>query len=445
MLGRAVVPPLLWQIESGFFQLPTFEGAPLSALAAAVGIGMTLLAVTACYLTIRRELRERPAFLLRPKAPAVGGAGMFARVVMLWVHLDSRTRSVLRSLGRYKLRTMMAMMGITFSAALFLSALGMRDTILYSLRYHYEEYTRYDAAAYVRQGQQMQTGEWESLPVCTVVLTRLLPIEVRGKNGNKSMLLRVLPQEQDLLDLPKLSGDGVLLSSKYADALDIRVGDTIQITAAGKAAPVDVLVDGLYDAVLEQAAYMNVQAFGHLLVPAQSQEVLLLQGLEQGWEAALEAMPKIGSWETEANQRTAANDLLSAMIGMIGLIILFALILAGVVIYNTALLSYLEQERDYATLRVLGYQPAEVRGMMIMESMLVAAFSSLLAIWPGRLLIGIVLGVAQPDNMQVIVQLDPLSVLVSQFALLFFVWLIQRFMARRASKVDMVAALKSAE
>ncbi|HFD39888.1 MAG TPA: ABC transporter permease, partial [Anaerolineae bacterium] len=64
---------------------------------------------------------------------------------------------------------------------------------------------------------------------------------------------------------------------------------------------------------------------------------------------------------------------------MMGMFLIFALIMAGAVIFNTMTVNVLERQREIATMRALGQRRSRLRWMITVENLLIG----LLALLPG--------------------------------------------------------------
>ena len=94
----------------------------LAALAAGLGVGITLAATWAA---VTATLRESPAQLMLPRAPKAGKRILLERVRPLWRRLSFSWKVTFRNLFRYKKRFVMTMVGIAGCTALLLTGLGL--------------------------------------------------------------------------------------------------------------------------------------------------------------------------------------------------------------------------------------------------------------------------------------------------------------------------------
>ncbi len=123
-----------------YFTPLNWDQGALALLAAAASTGIATLA--ACF----RELRSKPAELMRPEAPKSGKRVFLERITPLWKRLNFTYKSTLRNLIRYKKRFFMTIIGIGGCMALMLVGYGLEDSITEIAKRQYVEIFTYDAS-----------------------------------------------------------------------------------------------------------------------------------------------------------------------------------------------------------------------------------------------------------------------------------------------------------
>jgi putative ABC transport system permease protein len=182
--------------------------------------------------------------------------------------------------------------------------------------------------------------------------------------------------------------DGLTLSRRLSDLLKVDIGDHVRVQLLDGARPVSVLqVRAIADTFLGGAAYIQWEAisavFGepprisslHLLMDPTRSERLAAQMRET---------PAVISTVFLKETRRSQEELFARGAGfMASLFIAFAGLMAAGIAFSTARITLAEQQRDLATLRVLGFSPNECSGLLLGE----IAVLTILAI-PLGLLIG---------------------------------------------------------
>ena len=127
------------------------------------------------------------------------------------------------------------------------------------------------------------------------------------------------------------------------------------------------------------------------------------------------------------------------------LIILAVLALAFVICYNMGLMNFVERTREYATLKVLGYHQKEIRRLIMRENSIISFFGVALGIWPGIALTDIIMHTCEPESGFYPGAPTIQSIVIACVVTYLFSQLLQRMLARKVQKIDMVEALKSVE
>jgi len=109
------------------------------------------------------------------------------------------------------------------------------------------------------------------------------------------------------------------------------------------------------------------------------------------------------------------------------------------------LMNFTERVRDYATLKVLGYHQKEIKSLMMRENDLTALVAVVLGIWPGILLVDIILGMVHHDSMIFVSDITWPSIVGACLITFVFSRFIEWLLTRKVPSIDMVEALKSVE
>ncbi|WP_304249517.1 ABC transporter permease, partial [Limosilactobacillus gastricus] len=127
------------------------------------------------------------------------------------------------------------------------------------------------------------------------------------------------------------------------------------------------------------------------------------------------------------------------------LIIVFAMLLIVVVLYNLGALSFVERSRDYATLSVLGIKKNELRTLTLIENLITTLIGWLIGIPAGIWFLGEYVNTFSTINLVYTPYVNWMTITLASG----FVWLCSLstslLISRRIRKLDMVQALKGVE
>ncbi len=124
------------------------------------------------------------------------------------------------------------------------------------------------------------------------------------------------------------------------------------------------------------------------------------------------------------------------------MIIVFAIALAAVVIYNLINMNISERTREIATLKVLGYKPPEVSGYIYREIFIMAIIGIIIGLPLGILLLWIVMTLLEFGSLADIYWY---TYLVAIAIVAAFTLIIAGVMIRRINKINMTDSLKSVD
>ncbi|AMP21223.1 hypothetical protein AZF37_08730 [endosymbiont 'TC1' of Trimyema compressum] len=114
------------------------------------------------------------------------------------------------------------------------------------------------------------------------------------------------------------------------------------------------------------------------------------------------------------SQIEAMKDTFASADAVVYILILGAIVLGTTVIYNLGLLNYSEMMRDYATLKVLGFYPGEIRLLSFKENSFLYVIGWLLVIPAGQGFLKIYMGVLSNDSMIFFLNLNLQAILLLQ-------------------------------
>jgi putative ABC transport system permease protein len=179
----------------------------------------------------------------------------------------------------------------------------------------------------------------------------------------------LLDEHERVVQVPR---DGLLLSSKLAELLAVRLGDRIRVEVLEGEQPVrEVPVSGFITEYGGTNAYMDIGAVHRLLREGDHMTGAFLSverdRLEQLY-LTLKDTPRVSGVTIKAASVKSFHDTIAENLGNIRFFnVLFATVIAFGVVYNSARISLAERSRDLATLRVIGFTRAEISAILLGE------------------------------------------------------------------------------
>jgi putative ABC transport system permease protein len=182
-------------------------------------------------------------------------------------------------------------------------------------------------------------------------------------------LFRLLDQA---LQPVAMRGDGITLSHNLAQKLGVTVGDVVTARATdGQRASADLTVVAVVKPYLAGAAYMELSALSRALrEPGRvtAAYVLMDPSDRDALNEEAKELPMIAGVSYLDNASASMRKMLNEGTGFFAyMFVVFSSLMAGGVAYSAARVTFAEQERDLATLRVLGFSRREVSYVLLAE------------------------------------------------------------------------------
>ncbi|MBO6040461.1 MAG: FtsX-like permease family protein, partial [Oscillospiraceae bacterium] len=455
-LGCTLLPYIIWyayQIMYTYDALLFYYSARMCLFCILIAV---LGTVGSAWLACRKQLAERPAELIRPKAPAVGKRIFLEYITPLWTKLPFLSKVTLRNAFRYPLRVLMMLLGIGGCTALLLTGFGIRDSVEEISAYQYEEIFLYDMTVSYDEDELPAGGEISSLWADSTdawALTCQKPVTLRADGGKEKSTTLVAAEQKSLEQVISLHKGSVpvafpgageaVITQKLADELNASVGDCI--TVEPETAPVfSVTVSGICDNYIGHFIYVSAETAGN---PANNTALVRAADAADSGKLAASLRSEDGILYVQLSQqaRDTIDSSMASIDLVVALIVVCSAALAFITLYNLTNINILERIREVATVKVLGFFPYETARYILSENLLLSFLGAVLGIAAGKYLHLFILQLIRIENMIFDVRIAPLSYVLSFVVTLVFALLTNLFMRRRLDAVSMTESLKSVE
>lgn len=333
----------------------------------------------------RNAARLEPADAMRPPPPERGGKVVIEKMGFLWARLSFRWKMIFRSVFRNPFRSIVSLSASAVATALLVASISLNDGLNYLMNYHFDELAHQDLTLTLRDPRGTGSlGEIARLPTVSDSEPQLVVIcDLENGPHKRRTPVTGLPRDIRLytpLDAAgrpvAVPGEGLILTRKLAEILDVGEGDNLRLRpliARREVAYAPVI--RVIDSFLGLSAYCDIRYLSHLLGEDWAANSLLVStfrgSLDRKLTKDLRARPKV----IGVGQRERALKQMKATMGkFMGSFIVVMIIFAGIVafgsIFNAALVSLSERQREVGTLRVLGYSSGQVTRIFSGESFL---------------------------------------------------------------------------
>jgi putative ABC transport system permease protein len=446
----------LTRFYANFFRFPTYDFIlDWRIIVPTLLAGMAVAAIGAM-AAVRRAVILPAAEAMRPEPPPEFRPTFIERLGVQ-AFLSQAARMVLRSLERQPFRASITTLGISFAAAVMILGSFNADVVDYLIDYEFHRVQRQDVTVtFVEPRSGRAERELAAMPgVLHAEGFRALPVRFRaghrhergaitGLDPNGALMQLMDDAEQDVA-LPR---DGLLLTDKLADLLQVKAGDVVKVEVLERDRPVhDVLVAGVVRQFTGQGAWMDLAAVQRMM-REQDQLSGAYLAVDPAHTEALYSQLKQTPGVAGVSVKLAAVDSFMELYAEIILTmrtfnILFGSIIAIGVVYNAARITFAERKHELATLRVIGFSRREVSAILFGE----LAILTLIAI-PIGLIIGYWFAVAavaalDTEDLRMPMVIEPSTYAMAATTVLVATFASALFVRRGIDKLDLVAVLKT--
>lgn len=460
LLGCFLFPQVIWFaycIMYNFsprltlsYDLPTFAFILVSYT------GLTLLVTWYC---CRRELKEVPAELIRPKAPASGKA-LFFENMAFWKKLKFLNKVAIRNIFRYHQRLAMMLLGIGGCTALLVTGFGLKDSISGITDRQYGTVNLYDVCATfadpLTDEEQEDFRQDLKGQADRVLFCQQGGIDIEFGGGVKSIYF--LASDADLdgfidlhsgdLDVAMPGNNEAVLSIGVCRSMGIEIGDTI-VLRNSDLEELTLTVSGIYDNHVYNYAIVSGETLRSQWDRSpEEQAAFMLAGANQDVHelgAAVAGCSNVLNVTVSADIAGQVGGMLNALDAVIVLIVVCAGLLAGIVLYNLTNINIKERIREIATIKVLGFNAAETGSYVFKENLALTAMGTVLGLFGGKLLHAVVMSYVRIDMVWFGNHISWLSYLISAVLTIAAALIVDFVMYFQLEKINMAEALKSVE
>lgn len=438
-LGYAVCKLIMSEngMMGTYFDMPDWSAAVPEfcfPVMAATIIMLTLIS----FLSVRRQLKGTAADALRPYSPKKMRK-TFVERLRFWDKLHFGVKWNIRDLLRHKSRSAMTLFGIAGCMVLMVGGLGMRDTMAGFLELLNNDISNYTTKvnlvddADLKKASELYDelgGDWESLSGISLDGDTVTLDIIRNPNN----MFNVIDEENKRI---KLSDEGVYLCLRLKDRASI--GDEIEFSPYGSGDTYKAKVIGYNRSVMTESVTMTDALADKLGIDYTISSIYTDKKTDGIKSSAL-----ISGKQDKKQLMETFNSFVEIMDSMVIILVLAAVVLGIVVLYNLGVMSYVERSRELATLKVLGFRNRTIGRLLISQNIWLTFVGVIIGLPAG---VGVLqwLLTALAGEYEMKLMLGALTYGVSILLTFGVSLLVGLMVARKNKKIDMVEALKGTE
>lgn len=501
--GFLGIPAFLLVVLRGLYVMPDVRLA-YDWLYGTAGVALFVVGVLAATVyACAQEMRQKPASLMRPKAPRAGSRILLERIKPLWNRMSFLGKVTARNIFRFKSRLIMTVGGVAGCTALIVCGLAINDTVAALGAKQYQDVYQYDLmvvandddADAMRQKVASDGRATSSMDV------RVESGDLTGDSGSESIQLVAVPDSErsefgkmvtlqpvrsswvdGAADTVSLGDDGVIVSQSAASAMGVKAGGMVTLTN-GDDMQAEAHVSAVIRSVIGSDVYVSETYYRQLFDTAASGTSSASSASDSGesdnqngesgtsngassngqqlvWNAMYAKLKGSGESQAAYAEKLEDDDAVMKAVScahmaesfkfdLMGAVVALIVALAGglalVVLFTLANTNVSEREREMATLKVLGFFDKEVHHYVNREMMVLTMMGVVLGLPLGRFVGGLLTAALNMPALYFEVECTPLSYVIAAGATMAFALLVQLFVNPVLDRIDPISSLKSVE
>ena len=462
-VGLYLLPTIVWSLYSMIYNMPHFYCTYRFGIGL-IGIILAFICIGgATLLVARKELKQMPSVLMRPKPPKNGKKILLEKISFIWKRFNFSHKVTARNIFRYKKRAIMTVVGIAGCTGLMLTGFGIRDSVDDIPSAQFNGIFKYDTSItlsntnglsdieeYLKNNESIEnfvevcatTGELSKESTsCNV--TVFVPDSLDNYNSVYNLI------DYQTEEAISISNEGIIITDKAAETLGVTVGDEITFID-GDDVQYQFKIENIAKNHVGHYVYMSKEIYENNFKPYKT-DIVYLNTKNISDEAQNEILKNILNMDGVASVSSinalmqSVSDMLNTMNYVVLVLIVASAMLDFVVLYNLANINIAERQREIATLKVLGFHDNEVDNYINKENIIFTILGIALGLILGTFLTSAIIGSIEIDVLKFIRNIKPISYVYSAIITLLFSFIVNFIIHFVLKKIDMIESLKSVE
>lgn len=444
--GRYFIGDVFINLEMSFFEIPNGM-AIIKKDSFIVAAAVVLVVSFVTYLTTRNILKENTAETLRNSIPKVKKKSLNITTKGIFKKMNFSTKWNIRDIIRNKARTITAVVGVTCCCMLIVCAIGMLNSMDYFIGLQFNTIYNFDYKLSLKSNISAEnlnklTDEYGNST------SESLYIEIKDNNDERESnnifvtdakdYIRFVDNKNKFIELN--NDEGVYVTYKLADNKGYKIGDEITWHISGNNTYYTSKIVGFNKDPQNQNVTMTRKYLESLGIEYKPDS--LYTNTDLSGKKEIENVEVISNID---KLKDGMSNMIETMRTMVVLIIVIAVILGAVIIYNLGILSYTEKQYQFATLKVLGFKDKQIKKIYIKQNNIIAAISIILGLPAGYYLVDWLFKTAIEESYDFGAHINIETYIIATIGTFLVSYLVSKFLARKINKIDMVSSLKANE
>lgn len=445
ILGKYFIGTFFLNMEMDYFEVP--NGIPVvKPLSYLVALLVVMVVSFITYLTCRKELFKKPAEALRNEVPNVKVSSLNLSTKGIFKKLNFSSKWNYRDILRNKFRTVTAVVGIVGCCMLIVCAFGMLNSMNHFIKLQFEDLYNFNYKLSLKENikddeLKVLTDKYGDNTSETLTIETKIDKEREANTifvTNAGNLVRFQNENGEFIKVNK--NNGVYVTRKLADQKNLKVGDTIKWHIYGVNKYYESKIVGLTKDPQVQNLTMTKEYLESLDIDYKPDSLYTNTDLK-----SIKDIKNVSLVQDINELKNSLESMLSMMKSMIMLIIVFAIGLGAIIIYNMGILSYSEKQYQFATLKVLGFSDKKIRKIFVQQNNWITVLSIIIGLPTGYYMTSWIFKSVIADNYDFSAYINLSTYLIAIIGTILVSIIVSRMLSKKVNKIDMVSSLKANE
>lgn len=445
ILGKYFIGTFFLNMEMDYFEVP--NGIPVvKPLSYLVALLVVMVVSFITYLTCRKELFKKPAEALRNEVPNVKVNSLNLSTKGIFKKLNFSSKWNYRDILRNKFRTVTAVVGIVGCCMLIVCAFGMLNSMNHFIKLQFEDLYNFNYKLSLKENikddeLKVLTDKYGNNTSETLTIETKIGKEREANTifvTNAGNLVRFQNENGEFIKVNK--NNGVYVTRKLADQKNLKVGDTIKWHIYGVNKYYESKIVGLTKDPQVQNLTMTKEYLESLDIDYKPDSLYTNTDLK-----GIKDIKNVSLVQDINELKNSLESMLSMMKSMIMLIIVFAIGLGAIIIYNMGILSYSEKQYQFATLKVLGFSDKKIRKIFVQQNNWITVLSIIIGLPTGYYMTSWIFKSVIADNYDFSAYINLSTYLIAIIGTILVSIIVSRMLSKKVNKIDMVSSLKANE
>lgn len=445
ILGKYFIGTFFLNMEMDYFEVP--NGIPVvKPLSYLVALLVVMVVSFITYLTCRKELFKKPAEALRNEVPNVKVSSLNLSTKGIFKKLNFSSKWNYRDILRNKFRTVTAVVGIVGCCMLIVCAFGMLNSMNHFIKLQFEDLYNFNYKLSLKENikddeLKVLTDKYGNNTSETLTIETKIGKERESNTifvTNAGNLVRFQNENGEFIKINK--NNGVYVTRKLAGQKNLKVGDTIKWHIYGVNKYYESKIVGLTKDPQVQNLTMTKEYLESLDIDYKPDSLYTNTDLKD-----IKDIKNVSLVQDINELKNSLESMLSMMKSMIMLIIVFAIGLGAIIIYNMGILSYSEKQYQFATLKVLGFSDKKIRKIFVQQNNWITVLSIIIGLPTGYYMTSWIYESVIADNYDLSAYINLSTYLIAIIGTILVSIIVSRMLSKKINKIDMVSSLKANE